>query len=365
MTGRQKNSPYLKCSKALSGVLRHCKQRSLFTEDGSMNISDCFDQMEWNSPRRHNMSGAQFAAMLLCNPKQRFFVEIYMQWTWYPYSSAATYPFDVRIGAVQGHSNQVVNPNVAHHPLRYDEAMSLGWIFRVTDAANLQSIQQYGLTTNVKGSGKGGRDAVHFMYHNCNGQGYIRMAEGTTPPRNYRRPVYLLLDPKFVVDQQLFVTKNGVVLVHGDISFQYLIVKDQLPTLACNVIHKGRGPSLPPSVTGGTRHSDTTWKHVQKEKGIGFVPGGPIPDSIRTTAWQFVGQPVPQNYGRLVFGTPLVKECDFDPTAESIHGLTAESSQEREESAQGSEPMRNPYEEPSRRPGRSPQREEPENQWGQ
>ena len=37
--------------------------------------------------------------------------------------------------------------------------------------------------TNVKGSGKGGRDAVHFMYHNDNGHGYIRMAEGTKPPR--------------------------------------------------------------------------------------------------------------------------------------------------------------------------------------
>ena len=131
------------------------------------------------------------------------------------------------------------------------------------------------------------------MYHNDNGQGYIRMAEGTQQPRNFKRPVYLVLDPKFIIDQQLFPTKNGVVLFHGDISFQYLIVKEQLPTLACNVIHKGRGHSLPPSVTGGTWHSGTTWKHVQKEKGIGFVPGGQIPDSIRTTAWQFMGQQVP------------------------------------------------------------------------
>ena len=59
-----------------------------------------------------------------------------------PYSPAATYPFDVRLGAFQGHSNQVVDPNVAHHPLTYDEAMSLGWIFHVTDYWNLESIQQ-------------------------------------------------------------------------------------------------------------------------------------------------------------------------------------------------------------------------------
>ena len=263
-----------------------------------------------------------------------------MQWTWYPYSAAATYPFDVRLAAYQGHSNQVVDPIIAHHPLTYDEAMSLGWIFHVTDASNLPSIQEIGLKTNVKGSGKGGRDAIHFMYHNDNGQGYIRMAEGTQQLRNYKRPVYLVLDPKFIIDQQLFLTKNGVVLFHGDISFQYLIVKEQLPTLACNVIHKGRGHSLPPSVTGGTWHSGTTSKHVQKEKGIGFVPEGQIPDSIRTTAWQFMGQQVPQNYGKLVFGTPLSTEADFDPAAESIYGLTAEGFQEREESAQGSQPMK-------------------------
>ena len=145
----------------------------------------------------------------------------------------AEYPFDVRLGAFQGHSNQVVDPTVAHHQLTYDEAMSLGWIFHVTDYMNLDSIQQSGLKTFVKGSGKGRRDAVHFMYHNDNGQGYIRMAEGTKPPRSYRRSVYLVLDPSFIVDNQLYLTKNGVILFHGDIPFQYLHVKEQLPTIAC------------------------------------------------------------------------------------------------------------------------------------
>ena len=121
----------------------------------------------WSDARRqskeYHMTGADFAAMLLCNPKQRFFVEISMRWQWYPYSSMAEYPFDVRLGAFQGHSNQVVDPTVAHHQLTYDEAMSLGWIFHVTDFMNLDSIQQSGLKTFVKGSGKGRRDAVHFM----------------------------------------------------------------------------------------------------------------------------------------------------------------------------------------------------------
>ena len=117
LTGRRNDSHYLGCSKSLWGALRHCKRRSLFTESVSMNIVDCFDQMDWHSPKRYNMSGAQFAALLLCNPKQKKIVDIYMQWEWYPYSAAATYPFDVRLGALQGNSNQVVELNVAHHPL--------------------------------------------------------------------------------------------------------------------------------------------------------------------------------------------------------------------------------------------------------
>ena len=360
MTSASRRSYYMRCSKKLSNVLRHCRDKTLFTPSGAMNISILFDQMQGDNQKEYHMSGADFAAMLLCNPKQRFFVEISLQWRWFPYSPAATYPFDVRLGAFQGHSNQVVDPTVAHHQLTYDEAMSLGWIFHVTDSMNLNSIQQSGLMTNVKGSGKGGRDAVHFMYHNDNGHGYIRMAEGTKPPRTYSRPVYLVLDPSFIVDNQLFLTKNGVVLFHGDVPFQYLHVKEQLPTIACNVVHQGRGHSLPPSVTGGSWHTNTTWKHVMKEKGSSFIPGQDIPDEVRITAWEFMGQEVPQNYGRLVFGTPLCNENDFDPLVDSIYGAAAECSQEREVSAQDDDvPMRNPYEQPSRR-GRSQEREEPQ-----
>ena len=137
MTGPPRNSYYLGCSKSLSGVLRHCRNKTLFTDTGSMNISDLFDQMQEHNPKQYNMKGSDLAAMLLSNPKQRFFVEIHMQWKWYPYSPAATYPFNVRLGACQGHSNQVADPNVAHHPLTYDEAMSLGWIFHVTDIFGL------------------------------------------------------------------------------------------------------------------------------------------------------------------------------------------------------------------------------------
>ena len=79
----------------------------------------------------------------------------------------------------------------------------------------------------------------------------------------------------------------------------------------------------------------------------------------------------------LVFGFPLQTEMDFDPTIESVHGLAAGSSLQREEPAPKSPPMQNPYEQPSRRTGRSsqqeepgqegssPQREEPDSQWEQ
>ena len=119
---------------------------------------------------------------------------------------------------------------------------------------------------------------------------------------------------------------------------------------------------LPLTVTGGTWPADVSYEHVRREKGIRFVPGGPIPDNIRTTAWQFMGQEIPQNYGRLVFGLPLAREAEFDPKNESIHGLV---SQQREESERDDQPIENPYEQPSRRAGSSQQREEPADQWEQ
>jgi hypothetical protein len=70
-------------------------------------------------------------------------------------------------------------------------------------------------------------------------------------------------------------------------------------------------------------------EHVLREKGGGFVAGGDIPDNIRTTAWQFMGQEIPANFGKLVFGTPLVKKDDFDPAAESSYGLLSASTEKR------------------------------------
>ena len=35
---------------------------------------------------------------------------------------------------------------------------------------------------NPRGGKGSGRDSVHFVYHNDNSNGYIRMADGTTVP---------------------------------------------------------------------------------------------------------------------------------------------------------------------------------------
>ena len=129
------------------------------------------------------MSGQDFAAMLLANNKSRFFVEMHVHWRWNPHAQTPTEPWEIRTGCHQGHSNQTINPYEVHHVLTPDEAGPLGWIFHVTSPQNQQSIERFGLQKNPKGQGKGGgRDAVHFMYHNDNSDGYIRMAEGTAAP---------------------------------------------------------------------------------------------------------------------------------------------------------------------------------------
>ena len=46
MTSSARKSYYMSCSKRLSNVLRHCRDRTLFTTSGAMNISLLFDQMQ-------------------------------------------------------------------------------------------------------------------------------------------------------------------------------------------------------------------------------------------------------------------------------------------------------------------------------
>ena len=169
--------------------------------------------------------------------------------------------------------------------------------------------------------------------------------------------MYVVLKPDSFEALQLFLTKNGVVLVYDDIPAHCLKFMDQLPTIAANVMRPGRGHALPSSVTGGTWPEDITWNRAKIEKGVGFTPGGDIPDRARTTAWEFMGQRTPENYVKLVFGHPLSMSNAFDPKAESIMNILGESPLQGEESQDADMTGGSPQgEEPT---GSSPQGKEP------
>ena len=79
-----------------------------------------------------------------------------------------------------------------------------------------------------------------------------------------------------------------------------------------------------------------------------------------------MGQEIPQNYGKLVFGLPLSTREDFDPSSESIHGLLLGSSNQKEAPQEEDEPMNDSNTRPSRHitaRGSSQQREEPGRNW--
>ena len=223
------------------------------------------------------------AALLLANDKGRFQIEIIVNWFWKPFAFPPTQPRDLRIGACQGHTNQVIDPYATHHALTFEESQCLRWNFQVTSAYNGQSIETRGLLREP-GQGESGRDSVHFMYHTEHFAGYVRMAEGTRAPRHYRGAVYCVLLPRGALDFQLFLSKNGVVLIYEDVPPEYIRIVDQLATIALNVLRLGRGHTLSSTVTGGTWPDDITNERVVHEKGVGFEPGQEIPDSIRTTA---------------------------------------------------------------------------------
>ena len=111
---------------------------------------------------------------------------------------------------------------------------------------------------------------------------------------------WCVLLPHVALHEELFLSKNGVVLIYGDVASAHLKIVDQLLAIASNILRPGRG-----LVTGGTWPLDITYDRVVQEKGIGFRPGEEFPDAIRTMAWQLMGQEVPTNYGKLDLGLPL------------------------------------------------------------
>ena len=144
--------------------------------------------------------------------------------------------------------------------------------------------------------------------------------------------MYVVLVPDSYEDLELFLSTNGVVLIYDDGPARWLTFMDQLPTIAANVMRPGRGHTLPSTVKGATWPEDITWERAKLEKGHGFTPGGKIPDQVRTTAWEFMGQTTPENYVNLIFGQPLSTRAAFDLKAESVMNILGEGSRQREES---------------------------------
>ena len=111
MTSRSKHqSTYFHVSKALSTFLRHSNLRYLFDTDGSVNLGSTFSEPGPQNPMKNKMSPRDVAAMLIRNDKQRFQFSVLVNWTWKPFGYPSTQPWDLRIGAVKGHSNQTVSP---------------------------------------------------------------------------------------------------------------------------------------------------------------------------------------------------------------------------------------------------------------
>ena len=155
MTGKCKyQSRYLFTIKALSKFLRHSNLLYLFDSDGTVNIGSTFNELGTDNPSHHQMSPRDFAAMLMCNDKQRFQINVFVTWTWKPFGYPPTQPWDLRIGAVQGHSNKTVDPDSLHHALTIEDSSCLGWIFHGTSADNRRSLEENGLLKNPQG-GKG------------------------------------------------------------------------------------------------------------------------------------------------------------------------------------------------------------------
>ena len=248
--------------------------------------------------------------------------------------------------AFLGHSNQVQHPGNIHHALTKVEAGCLGWIFRVAEKGNATSTRKYGLQSKS-------RNAVHFMRHNGHTSGRIAMGRGTKDPRNSGTDrTHLVLRPDYLDVAQLYLTQNGIILSYDNIPPEYLVEREQLPTVSMNVFNPGRGHILPSEVTPGIIQKSFTYMELRIEKGDSFVPGGDVPDYVRKTAWEFVNQTTPYWYGKTFFTTPLMTE-------EAYRRMIEMSGKGREEAKKSSASASTPQ--PKARPRECPSQEENQN----
>ena len=195
--------------------------------------------------------GRMLAAFLNGNNKQRFFLEVYVNDTWF--LDKDKLPWKIFIGCTQGHTTGVVSPAVAAHQLSIAELDSFGWIFHVTDQRYERPIIRDGLR-------RYGRDSLHFMYDNDGSNGYIRKGAGTVPPRHYSSTRYCVLNIPLLIKEgyDLFLTQNGVILIYDDLPSKFFNLIEQFPYIGCNCFNKTSGHGLPPQFRAGVWRPDMT-----------------------------------------------------------------------------------------------------------
>ena len=205
-----------KIGKAMTAVLRHgAKWNNIADKKGAIPTVSLLDALSTGSnPLTHHAAGRIFAALINGNDKQRFFVDLYMYDTWF--LEEYNMPWDIYIGCHQGHSNMTVTPSEISHRLTEVECNSMGWIFHMTDKKFERSIGSDGLRRRS-------RNAMHFMYENDGKSGNVVKGAGTRKPHEYDTTIYCVLNVKKLLQDNydLFLTRNGVVLIYDDVSLEY------------------------------------------------------------------------------------------------------------------------------------------------
>ena len=271
----------------------------------------------------HHAAGRIFAALINGNDKQRFFADLYMYDTWFP--GEYNMPWDICIGCHQGHSSMTVTPSEISHRLTEVECYSMGWIFHVTDKKFERSIYSDGLRRR-------GRNAMHFMYENDGNSGYVVKGAGTRKPREYDTTIYCVLNVKKLLhdNYDLFLTRNGVVLIYDDVSLEYFHIVEKYPYLGLCVFSPGVPHSLPREVQNGKWRDSMTLRRKYEEylssdeiseylDDKGNLVEWHMPRNIgrkrRQTAWEFMDQAPPVSYIDCI--SNLFKESEAEASSSS------------------------------------------------
>ena len=299
--------------KKLTALLRHNSPlKKYMYSNGAVELRHVLDvcNPDVNPYDKFNI-GRLFAAFIQGNNKQRYFIEVSLNDDWFLGSSKL--PWKIFIGCNQGHSTGIVRPVESSHQLTMIELCCLGWVFHVTDQKFVSSIFQHGLK-------RFNRDTLHFMYDNDNGAGYIRKGPGTKAPRHYDSSRYCILKTTMLLRDgyDLFLTSNGVVLCYDDIPCRYFEIVNEFPYLGYHFANRTTGHGLPPEIRVGSWRPNMTVrekyeeylpsgeisKYLENDEIVEFrVPHSPFPRR-RTTAWEFMGQEVPERYLKLLNNFP-------------------------------------------------------------